>query len=135
MKSNKREGNRKELYDIHGFDVKFAGHLVRLSYECEMILAEHDLDLQRHKEHVKAVRRGEVKEQDIRDWFSEKEKQLQKLYETSTLPHSPDEAKIKQLLLDILEHHFGSLENCVSNLEKEKEMLKSISEILYKGGY
>jgi len=94
----------------NGFDTKFAMHLVRLSYEAEQLLSTGDMDIQRDREHLKAIRRGEIAEKEIRDWFSIKEKTLEKLYSESKLPHSPDEGKIKNLLLECLEHHYGSLD-------------------------
>ena len=39
----------------------------------------------------------------IENYFFEKEKTLEKVYAESKLQHSPDEAKIKKLLLDCLE--------------------------------
>lgn len=113
MQGQKREGKRKELFDKFGFDVKFAYHVVRLLYEAEMIMAECDLDLERHREHLKAIRRGDISEEDIRAWASEKESTLERLYESSKLPWGPDEDVIKGLLLDCLEHHYGSLADSV----------------------
>ena len=134
MSSNKRTGKRKEIHDAHGFDLKFAMHLVRLANEAEQILIHHDLDLRQNNEHLKAIRRGDIKEQEIREWFSEKEKYLQKLYHESTLRHSPDEDAIKQLLLNCLEHHFGSLDKAINNPDKYEIATKQISKILQSCG-
>jgi len=127
-------GKRKELREKFGFDTKFAYHVVRLLSECEQILTEGDLDLQEkgRREHMKAIRRGEVSEQDIREWFAVKEKELEKLYVTSTLRHSPDEGKIKMLLMQCLEEHYGSLDNCVVNPDAALEALREIQTILDK---
>jgi predicted nucleotidyltransferase len=123
---------RAELVEKFGFDVKFAFHVVRLLYEAEMILKEGDLDLQRHREHLKAIRRGEVSEKDIRQWASEKELALEKVYETSTLRHSPDEDALKNLLLQCLEMHYGSLDKCLSNPNVPIVVLREIQAILDK---
>jgi predicted nucleotidyltransferase len=112
------------------YDLKFGYHLVRLAYEADMILSEGTLDLQRHREHLKAIRRGEVSEQDLRNWFSEKEKTLEKLYRESTLRNTPDVPKIRQLLLDCLEHHYRTLENCFVNPNKEKQILEEIRKLV-----
>lgn len=130
MSSNKRTGKRKELYDKHFFDTKFASHLVRLSYECQMILEEGDLDLRRNSEHLKSIRRGDVTEQEINNWFSDKEKYLEKLYQESKLQNSPDEKVIKGLLLNCLEHHFGSLDKCIVNLDKYELAIEDIKKII-----
>lgn len=125
-------GKRAALREQFGFDVKFAYHVVRLLDEAEQILSVGDIDLQRNREHLKAIRRGEVSEQDIRDWASSKEKDLEKLYSTSPLPYSPDEPAIKKLLLECLEFHFGSLEAAYTDVNAEREALRQISDIIEK---
>lgn len=132
MTTKEPDGKRKELREKFGFDVKFAYHVVRLLYEVEQILTEGDIDLQRHREHLKSIRRGEIPEQEIRNWASEKEKGLEKVYESSKLQHSPDEGKIKALLLNCLEEHYGNLEACIVNPEQAVTALKQIQEILDK---
>jgi uncharacterized protein len=123
---------RKKLREKFGFDVKFAYHVVRLLSEVEQILGEGDLDLQEkgRREHMKAIRRGEVPEQEIRQWASAKEQQLEKLYHDSTLQYSPDEARIKKLLLDCLEQHYGSLSNCVVQPDEALVALREVQEVL-----
>lgn len=126
------QGKRRELREQHGFDIKFAYHVVRLLYEVEMILTEGDLDLQRHREHLKAIRRGDVSEQEIRDWASAKEKQLEQVYVDSKLQHSPDEDKIKRLLLQCLEEHYGNLDACVVVEDVATKAFREIAEIVQK---
>jgi len=53
---------------------------------------EHDLDLTRNREQLKAIRRGEWTLPDVFAWFVEKESQLEEVYLKSTLPHGPDES-------------------------------------------
>lgn len=88
---------------------KFASHAVRLGLECEQILETGDLNLQRDKELIKAIRNGEWTEDRIRDWVASKEKHWEELYATTKLPNRPDKAKIKQLLVDCLEEHYGRI--------------------------
>ncbi len=57
--SRSRKGHRAELVAAHGYDTKFAYHVVRLIGEVEQILVEQDVDLQRDRELLKAIRRGE----------------------------------------------------------------------------
>lgn len=135
MASNKREGKRKELYEKYSFDVKFAYNLVRLISQIEQILTVEDLDLQKHKEYMKSIRRGEVKEEEIRNWFSEKEKTLEQAYRESKLPQLSDEVKIKNLLLNIIEIQYGNISNCITALDKESTALQEIRQILGKAGY
>lgn len=133
MDSKNPTGKRKELVDKFGYDVKYAYHLVRLSLECEQILEEHDLDLQRGREMLKSIRRGDWTLENIKHWFADKERHLENLYLTSTLPHSPDEDAIKQLLLDCLEHHYGDLSKAVVIPGKEKAALQEILQIAERG--
>ncbi len=121
---------RKELRDKFGFDVKFAYHIVRLLYEVEQILTEHDIDLQRHREHLKAIRRAEMSEKEIRSWFSEKEKSLEKVYNESTLPYGPDEHAVKGLLLECVEEHYGSIDGAVVLPDAAAMTLREIMLIL-----
>ena len=107
LKQPEPGSNREELIKQFGFDVKFATHVVRLLLEVEQILTEGDIDLQRHREQLKAIRRGEWTEQQIEDFFAMKEKDLKHIYNTSTvIPYSPDEEKIKHLLLNCLTAHY-----------------------------
>lgn len=130
MTSKNPVGKRLELREQFGFDVKFAYHLIRLSDECEQILTMGDLDLQRSREHMKAVRRGDVSEAEIREWFSAREKTLEKAYAESTLPYSPDEQAIKNLLLQCLEEHYGRLDKCVVRPDQALRALKEVQEVL-----
>jgi predicted nucleotidyltransferase len=133
-KSPEVGSKRHELREKYGIDLKYALHLVRLLCEVEQILAEGDLDLRRNSEQLKAIRRGEMTEAEIRAWASEKERQLEELYHKSTLPWGPDEEKIKQLLLNCLEQHYGSLEKCIVIEGKETMALKEIKGIMDKYG-
>jgi len=104
------DGSKRDLLrKKYGYDVKFAYHLVRLLLEAEIIMEEGTMDIARHAEHLKAIRRGEVSEQEIFDWAASKEKHLEKVFEQSTVRAEPAKDAIKQLLLDCLEHHYGSL--------------------------
>jgi predicted nucleotidyltransferase len=120
------QGQRKALVESHGYDVKFAYHVVRLLGEVEMILVEHDIDLQRHHEMLKAIRRGEWTEERLRAWCAHKEADLERAYAASSLPATPDEPKIRALLLNCLEDHYGSLAGCVVDPERAVDALRRI---------
>ncbi len=132
LSSKKRCINTK----IHGYDTKFAYHVVRLISEAEEILTDHTLTLDRYdrREMLKDIRKGNWSFQQIRDWFSNKEKELDSLYQKSNLRHSPDEATIKQLLLNILESHYSSLDKAIviSDDVALKNALRDISSTVYK---
>jgi hypothetical protein len=113
----------------HGYDVKFAYHVVRLLNEVEQILMEGDLDLERNREQLKAIRRGDWSLEEITEYFSSKEKELETLYTRSKLRAAPDEEVIKALLLDCLEMHYDSLGDCVVRPDKTLQALREIQEI------
>lgn len=121
---------RDQLRQQYGFDVKFAYHTIRLLFEVEQILTEGDLDLRRNSEQLKAIRRGDLAEEEVRRIALDKEHALERIYEASTLRHSPDEAAIKQLLLDCLEEHWGSLQNFTDTaIVTEDAPVKALEEI------
>ena len=130
MKTKDPIGKRKQLREEFGFDVKFAYHTVRLLLECEQILMHNDIDLRRDREQLKAIRRGEMNEEEIREWANAKEKQLEKLYVESSLPNKPDEARLKQLLLNCLEEHYGNLDECIDVGNPLQKALQEISEVV-----
>ncbi len=132
MAGHERTGKRKEVVARYGYDVKFAYHTVRLLNEVEQILVEGDLDLQRNREQLKSIRRGEWTEQQIRDYFTKKEAELETVYINSTLPHAPDESKIKELLLHCLEEHYGSLAQCIVNPDAAVVALREVVAVLDK---
>lgn len=132
MKKVYDEGKRSVLIKMHGVDTKKLYHVVRLASQCEQILIEGDLDLEEkgRREQMKAIRYGSMTQEEIHEWFAAKEKQLEALYANSSLPHSPDEQAIKQLLIDCLEHHYGDLSRAFVNPDREKLMLNAIAEII-----
>jgi uncharacterized protein len=125
-------GKRLELVEAHGYDTKFAYHVVRLLGEVEQILVEGDIDLQRNNEQLKAIRRGEWTEQRLREWSAAKESDLERIYAESSLRPTPDEASIKSLLVHCLEDHYGSLENCLVEPGRAEAALRAIQAQLDK---
>jgi predicted nucleotidyltransferase len=131
MARKERESSkRREMIERYGFDLKYAYHLVRLLNEAEQILVEGDLDLMRNREQLKSIRRGEWTEQQVRDYFTRKERELETLYHESKLPWSPDEAGIKQLLLDCLEEHYGNLDNAVVRPDEAVLALRQVVDLV-----
>jgi uncharacterized protein len=124
--ASKRFEDRK----IRGQDSKFLYHIIRLLDEAEQILLGGDLDLQRAKEAMKAVRRGEWTTEDVRKFAREKEIALEAAYTTCTLPEKPPIEPIHQLLLQCLEEHYGSLSNCVSQVGWAEGTLKKMDHLL-----
>jgi predicted nucleotidyltransferase len=131
-KANSSNPKRQESIEKYGYDVKFAYHVVRLALEGEQILLEHDLDIQKNSEILKSIRRGEWSEQKLRDWFDQKENHLEELYVKSDLQTKPDEGKIKELLLNCLEHHYGSLDDAIKKEVPSEQLVAEIQAVLDK---
>lgn len=132
IKSPDADSSRLWMYEKYGYDVKFAYHVVRLLNEVEMILVEHDLDLMRNNEQLKAIRRGDWKMEDVEQYFLDKEKSLEHIYATSTLRHKPEEDKIKALLLECLEEYYGSLDGAIETADQYKTILREIQRLVSK---
>jgi predicted nucleotidyltransferase len=123
---------RAESIAKHGFDLKFAYHTCRLLNEVEQILVEGDLDLQRNREQLKEIRRGEWTLEQIESYFQNKEKILEHSYAVSTLPNVPDEKKIKELLLNCIEIHYGDLSNAIKLDVNVEGMIRDLQSVIDK---
>jgi predicted nucleotidyltransferase len=130
-KTNSSNPKRADLIEQHGFDTKFAMHVVRLALQAEQILVEHDLDLERNSEILKSIRRGEWTLEQIDEWAMNKERALELTYANSSLQHSPDQEKIKQVLIDCLTMHYGNLDQAVvrdTSMDRLLDDLRSIMD-------
>lgn len=132
MAKKDAEGARIELIEKYGYDTKFAYNVVRLLDECEQILMNGDIDLQRNREQLKSIRRGEWTEEQIRSWAADKERQLEEMHAKSELPNEPNRDKIHKLLLECLEEHYGDLSAAVTMPDRADQALLQIQEITNK---
>ncbi len=133
MKSKTPEpgSRRAESIAKHGYDVKYAVHLVRLILECEQALIEGDIDLRRHSELLRTIRNGGWTEEQVIRWFAEKEVALEGLYHsTNALPYKPEEDVIKSLLLNCMEQHYGSLDKAIVIESKLVQGIRDIKDII-----
>jgi len=121
---------RKDIIEKYGYDPKFGYHVVRLLNEVEQIMVEHDLSVDRNREQLKSIRRGEWSIEQIEEYFNKKESELEGLYAKSTLQHSPDEKKIKQVLINCLEMHFGDLNKVISKPTKVDDLVRDLQEVI-----
>lgn len=130
-KSPEKDGKRYAIVEKYGYDVKYAYHVVRLINEVEQILNEHTIDLERDREQLKAIRKGEIELEQIIEYFNTKEKSLEIAYQNSTLRHKPDKKVIKTLLLDCLEMHYGTL-SFIPQKQDISSLVNDIQSILDK---
>jgi uncharacterized protein len=120
------QGKRKKIVAEFGFDVKFAYHIVRNLNEVEQIMLEGDLDVRRNREQHKAIRRGEWTEEQIIEYFVSKERVLEDVYSRCKLPENPPEGKIRKLLLECLEMHYGRITQEVVTQADTVDVLRQI---------
>lgn len=131
-KTNSSNPKRSETIAKYGYDCKFAYHVVRLVLEIEQILAEHDLDIERNSAILKTIRNGEWTLDQLTDWFQHKEKSLETLYVNSELRYSPNETKIRQLLMECLEMHYGDLSMAVVNQPEIGNLVNDLQQLVAK---
>lgn len=134
MTTKKPKGKRAAIREKFGFDVKFGYHLVRLLNECEQLLVTGSMDLRQNNEQLKAIRRGEMGEAEVRKWASDKERHLEALYAKSELPAVPQKEKIKKLLLECLDYHYGSIDKCIELPDKYKNAIEEVKELFKRHG-
>ncbi|MEZ4361397.1 MAG: nucleotidyltransferase domain-containing protein [Kofleriaceae bacterium] len=109
LKGKVPTGKRAELAEAYGYDVKLGYHVVRLYLEVEQILKERELDLGKHQDLLREIRGGAWPRERLEEWARDKERELEAVYEASTVPHGPDEAQLKRHLVHCLELHYGDL--------------------------
>ena len=131
-KANSQNPKRQASIEEFGYDVKFAYHVVRLALEAQQILTEHDLDVEANREILKSVRRGEWSLEKLKNWFDQKESQLEELYISSTLRNKPDEAAIKELLMNCLEQHYGTISKYLQSETPNGRLLDELQNMIDK---
>jgi uncharacterized protein len=127
MESKVAEGGRQEIVAKFGYDVKFGYHLLRLLDEAQQLLETGEMDLQRAKEPMKAIRRGEWKKEDLVKWAQEKAAELDVAFTNTKLPQKPDELELKKLLVKCLEMHYGSIDKIFHLPGKEEHLLQQVA--------
>jgi len=130
--TNKSNQRRAESIAKLGYDTKFAYHIVRLLLEVEQILTEHTLNLERNSEVLKDIRNGNWSLEKLKDWFSNKEEDVEKVYSTSTLDYKPKEHDIKNLLLECIDIHYGKIPIELNIEAKAKSLIREMQELLEK---
>lgn len=129
-KTTSSNPRRQANIDQYKMDLKHGYHLVRLLCQLEQMLLEGDMDLQRNKEMLKSIRKGDWSFEDLEKWFSEKERLLERLnLESTAIPDKIPEELIKKLLIECLEMHYGSLDNLIKLEKNPHKLYKIIKDI------
>jgi predicted nucleotidyltransferase len=103
-----RNPRRKEAEEKYGYDVKHAMHLVRLLLMCKEILQTGEMQVERSdaKDVLIPIKNGEWSYGKLLEFEADMNAELEKLYETSTLQHSPKRDEIEALGIHIIESYF-----------------------------
>lgn len=100
--SGSRHGRpRQELIDKFGFDTKYAGHIVRLGYQGVELMGTGHLTLPMRREerdHVVAIRTGQVPLETVTVQAKLLEKRLEALLGNGPLPAEPEREAIDDFL-------------------------------------
>jgi uncharacterized protein len=105
-----RNKKRAPLEEKFGWDTKHGSHLVRLLRMGKEILETGKVNVDRTNidaEELKAIRAGSMKYEEVEQYANDMDKQLDVLYETSTLQKSPQIEKIDLLCTEIIEEYFN----------------------------
>ncbi len=95
--------NRKALVDLHGFDTKYASHVIRLGYQGVEYLETGALTLPLQPEirdRCLAIRQGHVPLVEILEETQQLDHELQTLLTTSALPDLPQTDRVERWMLD-----------------------------------
>lgn len=120
-------------FEKYGYDVKFASHLVRLGLFCEQILKNRWLDLRQDAELLKSIKRGQFTLKEVENIANSIISRLEKLQLNMTLPINVNKEKVKGVLVNIIESHYGSIDKLVKLEESEADKkLAAIRDIVWK---
>jgi len=102
-----RHGQRPDLIERYGFDVKFAMHYVRLLGECRELLREHKLTLPRpERELLIAIRTGKYSQDEVFELGNELAHECEQLLEKSELPDNVNVQFLSQQIAEAYQSHW-----------------------------
>lgn len=131
--SNKTNPKRKESIEKYGYDVKFAYHNIRLLTEAEQLLAENKIDFSKNSDMLKSIRRGEWSLHQIDTWTQSQLTHLQQLKVKSDLPDKPQYDTVKEILIEIIEDHYGKVSQKIGAHAPETEtIINDLESIIQK---
>jgi len=103
-----KAGNRKGLILKHGYDTKFASHLIRLLVEGIELMKTGQIEfpLVRRSE-LMEIKSGNVSISDVIKMSDELEAELEAEYKISKLPNNPRYEEIQHLCVKTIEEYFA----------------------------
>lgn len=103
--------HRSDLIEAHGYDTKYAGHLVRLVRQGHHLVTtgQYPLPLaDEDREHVMRVRRGQESLEDVIDFSLALERKIELLAESCDLPETCDWEELGRLSKQLREVHLNT---------------------------
>jgi uncharacterized protein len=102
-----RHGQRPDLIERYGFDVKFAMHYVRLLGECRELLREHKVTLPRlERELLIEIRTGKYTQDQVFKIGDDLARECEELLEKSQLPDTPDVNLLSHQIAEAYQYHW-----------------------------
>jgi hypothetical protein len=101
--------DRPELVAAHGYDTKYAAHMIRLGYQGEELLQTGRLTLPMKepvREWILGIREGKVSFEEVMVVVRQLEVGLEKLTKTSDLPPEPDLVLANNFLVNAYQRHW-----------------------------
>ena len=103
-----KHGQRPDLIEQCGFDVKFTMHYVRLLGECRELLREHRVTLPRpEKELLIDIRTGKYTQDQVFELGDNLTRECEQLLQNSDLPESVDVHILSQQIADAYQFRCG----------------------------
>jgi len=109
-KRGQKRVKRPELVEAHGFDTKYAMHVLRLGHQGIELMTTGRLTLpiaEPARSRIMEVRRGEWSEQAVLDEIDRVEEELRVAVEQSALPDEPDARRVDQFIVDSYREAWG----------------------------
>jgi len=99
--------NRITLINEYGYDTKFASHLIRLLLEGKDLLQYHEIEFPlKQADLIIDIKNGKYSLDEIINISDDLEKNMNIIFDESSLPEKPNYEKIENLLIEILNYHF-----------------------------
>jgi hypothetical protein len=111
IKRGKTENPKRQIYlDKFGYDIKMAGHILRLADQIEQILTVGDIDLQRIREEVIAMRKAEWGNYEkFEKYIDNRLLKLEELAMKVPLSSQPRTSGLHLILQQCIEEFYGSV--------------------------
>ena len=107
-----RHGQRPDLIERYGFDVKFAMHYVRLLGECRELLREHRVTLPRpERDLLIEIRTGKYTQEQVFKIGDDLSRECEELLEKSDLPDTPNVNLLSHQIAEAYQYHWRHVAN------------------------